>query len=808
MDDADRLYEQARVALTEHRTDEAAVLLQRAVAACPPWAVELGLRIRISQAWVGFERDGPTPARQALTAVVADAQRTRLPAVEASARSQIGILLARSGDLPGAWRALHRVDAAALPPADRMRVLLNRGTIASQVARYPEAVADLTSAADLARAEGLAPLEFMARHNLGWVQFLRGDTPAALAAMQAADEMPVDMDRSVLRLDRAKVLLESGLLADARDGLSETRHHAEGDQLLAEIDLALAQCHLLLGDHEAGHAAAQSAAVAFGARDEGFWERRARLLAIASRPSLEAALALRTTARELDDPQIARQSAEVALRAPLPDPCVVAVGTPLGRDLARDLSALARGPALSQQTSARLGQARQWVASGRPEKAREVLRAASRRLVRAQLGLASIDLRTALAVHGEAAAQLDLDLAAERGPVALLEVSERWRAATRGTPQQRPADDPELARMASQLRVLRSGLQPGDREMVRQIAELERGLREHTWMRVQQLPDQVTPLSHAQLRRAAIERDATLVVAVRRGDDLAAVVVSSSPTRLIELGSASRVVELVDATRADLSAHARLGASHPLSVPVRASLEARLGQLAAQVVEPLGSIAGPLVIVPSRVLSGLPWGALPPWVGRPVTVAPTASSWALTQREVVAPRVACVVGPELPAAPAEAAAVQRHWPGTPVTGLVRALTDADVAHVAAHGEHRGDNPLFSNLLTSEGPVWAHELEGAAIRASHVVLSACEVGRATHRPGDQPLGFTHTLLSCGVSCVVAPVAPIPDALAAQVMDDYHALLADGHDSASALAQATAISPAAGAWTCFGSTWRAS
>lgn len=828
MDDAAALFEQARAALTEHRTDEAAVLLERALVACAPDQLDLRLRIRISQAWVTFEREGGGPAQLALRAIAGDAHAAGLLAVHATAQSQIGILLARSGDLASAAKALARVDPGALPSADRMRLLLNRGTIASQVAHYAEAIADLTTAADLAHAEGVGPLEFMARHNLGWVLFLRGDIPAALAAMQQADEMPVGMDRSVLRLDQSRVLMESGLLVDARERLLSARGVAEGDQLVAEIDVALARCHLLIGHPDEAHAAALAAATTFAAREEGSWERRARLLAVAARPTVDDALALRQGMRTADDVQTARQASEVAVRAASgPDLARVSLDTELGRDLARDLAALVRDPALSQQTSARLAQAMQWVASGDPARARRVLRTASQRLVRAQLGLASLDLRTAMAVHGEAAAQLDLSLAADsslstsststssssrgssstsRGAVALLETSERWRAATRGAPQLRPADDPVLAELASRLRVLRADLQPGDAGARRRIAEVERDLREHTWARVGELPDRVSTLSHAGLRAAALERGATVVVAIRRGDDLAAVVLSDRPTRLVQLGSAPDVVDLIEATRADLSAHSRLGPSHPLSGAVMASLRARLDALTAHIVDPLGDLAGELVVVPSRVLSGLPWGALPPWAGRPVTVAPTASSWALTAAEVTAPRVACVVGPDLPGAPVEAAAVQHHWPGTPVIGLVNALTEADLVHVAAHGEHRGDNPLFSNLLTDEGPVWAHELEGAALRARHVVLSACEVGRATHRPGDQPLGLTHTLLTCGVSCVVAPVAPIADDLAARVMDDYHAGLAAGAPAAVALAEATADSPAAGAYTCFGSSWR--
>ncbi|NHB84374.1 CHAT domain-containing protein [Tessaracoccus sp. HDW20] len=139
--------------------------------------------------------------------------------------------------------------------------------------------------------------------------------------------------------------------------------------------------------------------------------------------------------------------------------------------------------------------------------------------------------------------------------------------------------------------------------------------------------------------------------------------------------------------------------------------------------------------------------------------------------------------------------------------LAEALADCDLVHVAAHGTHRGDNPLFSNLLLDEGIVVAHELDVGPVRASHVVLSACEVGRASHSPGDQPLGLTAAFLAAGVACVVAPVAPVGDRLAATVMARYHAGLIAGLDAATALSAAVNGTPAAGAYVCFGSSWRA-
>ena len=185
-------------------------------------------------------------------------------------------------------------------------MLMNRGTIASELRRFEEAAADLEAAALLAEDLGEAPVAFMARHNLGWIRFLRGDLPTALREMHDADALEVELDRSVARQDRARALLEAGLVGEA-------------------------------------------------------------------------------------------QPAEVG-------------------DLRADAVWLSRSPVVSLRLAGLLALATDAARRGETREARGILRRANATLVRAQLGLASLDLRTATALHGEAAAALDLDLAAPRGP--------------------------------------------------------------------------------------------------------------------------------------------------------------------------------------------------------------------------------------------------------------------------------------------------------------------------------------------------------------------------------------------------------
>lgn len=797
---ARQLYEQGRAALAEQHPAQARALLERAAGLCAD--DELALRIAISSAWVRFEEEGPAPALAELATAAARAGDLALPHLAAAAAVQVGIVHARSGDLDAARCVLDEVDAQALPIDDRARMLLNRGTIASQLHRFDDAARDLASAADLAEAHGAAQLAFMSRHNLGWVQFLRGDLPAALREMHDADALDVDLDRSVARLDLARVLLEAGLPTDAHELLRLARQGQSGAHQIAEIDLDLARSALLMGRAEEALAHARRAITAFCDRDEPAWLRRARLAELQAEPRPDRARSLLADALAAGDRVVAGQAAAVGLMAG-PDGADPS-------DLEAQARRLAESPVLSLRLAGLVALATSACRSGDVAAARGLLRRASVSLLRAQLGFASLDLRTAAALHGEQAAELDARLADGLGPEAIVETSEHWRAATRTAPRLHPSSDPRIAAAATDLRRRRVEHDPGSPRAAESslgILAAERELRSLTWGAGLPLPPSVVTLPMGSLEDAARRHHAVLVVTVLHRDEFIGVVLGDGEPRRVRLGGAQEVMGSLTGVHADLTANANVGPGHPVAGPVRASLAAGLDRLGALLAAPLADLPGGLVVVPTRGLSSVPWSALPPLRGRAVTVSPTASSWASASAVVVAPRVSVHCGPGVPHATEEAAAVSRAWRPTGTAGLLDALAHDDLVHVVAHGQHRGDNPLFSSLLLEDGPLFAHELEGAEIRASQVVLSACEVGRATQRPVDQPLGLTATLLAAGVTTVIAPVAPIGDRLAAEVMGRYHAELAAGSDAATALARASLADPGAGAFVCFGSPWRA-
>jgi CHAT domain-containing protein len=241
-----------------------------------------------------------------------------------------------------------------------------------------------------------------------------------------------------------------------------------------------------------------------------------------------------------------------------------------------------------------------------------------------------------------------------------------------------------------------------------------------------------------------------------------------------------------------------------------------LATLDEQLIRPLRLSDSRLIIVPTGTLGTIPWNGLPSLRGRPVVVSPSATAWlaAAARRDTaVIPTVVALAGPDLARSHEEVKAIGDVWPAATVlteaarrAELVAAMGSATVVHVAAHGEHQAENPLFSSIRLADGPLFAYELDQHVRAAEHVILSACELGQATIRPGDEALGLTSVLLHLGTRSVISGVARVHDDVAAEVMTRYHGLLASGVDSAQALAEASAAETSRPApFVCFGATW---
>ena len=778
-----------------------------------------------------YEVGGPTRSGEPLAAAADLAGAVRADDLAFVIHQTHGLQSLRSGAID---EALTHFGAAEplLPSAtdlDAAKMLLNRGVVNLERLDLPAARRDFARCLDrTAGRTELLTLAMMATHNLGWVEHLEGNLPAALRRMSEAAELGGGAAPAVALLDRARVLIEAGLTDEADATLraaAEQFRQGRAWASLAEAELSGAQVALLTQRFDLARRLAGSARRRFRRRGNEPWRRRAELVLLAGDlgagrpPGLLIGPALRLAdelaAEELTTyAEAARLLGCEALLAAGRRAEAAAVFATVAPPRRTDIIELR----LQQRTvAARLAQADGDVAGA----ARQVRRGLDE-LVGYQAQFGSVDLQTASALHGRRLAALDLELALGTGrPAEVFAALERGRAQSRRlVPVTPPAGASaaslvELRRLTSTLHEI--GADPARRaeaQAVRErVSRVTGQLRGLSWQSVGLKP------AHAgagllQVREQLAAQGRQLVMLGRHGDELVAVLLADGRPRLVRLRGAGHVNALARTVRADLDVVARSRLPETLRTSATASATHKLAELDALLLGSLGLPDAPLVVVPTADLSTLPWTCLPSLVGRPVEVAPTADAWwSRAGAEPLPARVVALAGPDVPAATQEVQRVAATWPGTRVfagpaaTGQAFAEDGptATIAHLAAHGHHVAQNPLFSSLDLADGPLFAYELDATQVPA-HVVLSACELGQATVRPGEESLGLTSVLLQLGARCVVSGVAEVADELAAEVMVDYHRRLAAGSDSAVALADATAAAGRPVPFVCFGAAVR--
>ena len=230
----------------------------------------------------------------------------------------------------------------------------------------------------------------------------------------------------------------------------------------------------------------------------------------------------------------------------------------------------------------------------------------------------------------------------------------------------------------------------------------------------------------------------------------------------------------------------------------RSGAELGLRRLTELLVEPLGlRPEDELVVVPVGALQQVPWPALHPG---PTSLAPSASSWARSLQPGDPPRehVVLVSGPGLPGAVAEVRALRSHHPDavvleppdSTVDAVAAALAGADLVHLACHGRLRADNPAFSSLVLSDGPLSVHEIDLRGLAPRRVVLAACDSAADVALEGNELFGFVTALFARGTTAVAASIVAVPDVDAVPLMCALHEQLVLGQRLAPALHAARA------------------
>ncbi len=200
----------------------------------------------------------------------------------------------------------------------------------------------------------------------------------------------------------------------------------------------------------------------------------------------------------------------------------------------------------------------------------------------------------------------------------------------------------------------------------------------------------------------------------RHAGDIYAVTVHRGSIALERLIEAERAADEVSSLLFSLTRLAH-GAGSARSLDAAAvAVDQSLDALRQWLLDPLISDGEAMTVVPTAALHRLPWPALDP--GRILTVVPSLESWMVASSRLRGlkgtPKASLVAGPDLPGAVQEVSRIARLYPNHRRRTGRNARTDlvlediegSDVAHLAAHGTFRYDNPSFSSLQMHDGPL--------------------------------------------------------------------------------------------------------
>jgi len=149
----------------------------------------------------------------------------------------------------------------------------------------------------------------------------------------------------------------------------------------------------------------------------------------------------------------------------------------------------------------------------------------------------------------------------------------------------------------------------------------------------------------------------------------------------------------------------------------------------------------------------------------------------------------------LPYALEEARAVAGLWGGVALIeeqasldALRQSAGSCRLLHLAAHGEFRGDNALFSGLALAGGWLTTLEIFNLHLQADLVTLSACQTGRSVVGGGDELFGLMRAFLAAGTASLVATFWTVEDRSTARLMQRFYERLVQGESRGAALRQA--------------------
>ncbi|HEY7397291.1 MAG TPA: CHAT domain-containing tetratricopeptide repeat protein [Gaiellaceae bacterium] len=712
--------------------------------------------------------------------------------------------------LPASEKALHTLRGSG-DDVWEARLSFNRGVVLAEIGDHVAARDELERARDLYSSLGFDVAAAEASIELGLLPSLAGDPLRSLIELEAIDTAPLsDFMACWLNLNRAEALLRLRLLPEARADLMRfeaTLARSGHQDNKARLDAA--RLALAAGDPDTAATIAASAKRSFAARQQPAFAAAAQLVRLAAdvaRGTITAS-AIRS-GRAAAETLAERGWRFDALRGRLLVARAAAVNgsVPL---LCRELDAarpLERKGTVIDRVELRHLEALLLLRKGDAAGGERRLRAGLDLLESYRAALGSLEVRATTGAFGVDLARAGLAIALESGnPERILAWAERLRASALRFPAVRPPADPQLRAAQAELRALsrRAHAAEGRGRPVAALLARQSDLEESIRARSRLVrSDAASRWAPPDLRAVARTLESRVLVEFVEGDGrLHATTLTHGSLSLHDLGEIDVSADL-DWMRFALRRLARGGLDGASRATTLANARAAADALGRQLLSPLRDAIGdaPLVIVPTGPLHAVPWGALPSLRGRPVSVAPSLSTWLdhATRARRRRPRVVLAAGPGLRHARAEINELRGLFDepavltgkDATVEATLTAIDGATLAHVACHGRFRADSPLFSSLELADGPLTALDIQGLRRAPDILVLSACDVALSERHPGDELLGLSAALIASGTRTIVASVVPVPDAAARRLMLAFHRTLVDGAPPAVALADAQA------------------
>ncbi len=730
----------------------------------------------------------------------------------AAARSlkQRGLILTRMGRLDEALEAYGRalpVIRAGRDETAEVRLLLNRSVVYMWQGADRAAIDDLEVALSIARRRGQSLQVAACAQNLGFVRGRLGEVPAALELFAEAEaeyrRLGDESGRvAVVLKDRAEVLAEVGLVEDALADVTDAVQMLElaGNVLdAAEARLTAARLAAVADDPYRSLDDASVAGRAFEDQHRQDWALLADLVAYAATVDLGQGTLDHGTRLALDlerrgwllEAQEARLSAAKA---------AIREGDTTGGLALLELAGSAASSAI-QRVQAHQARAVALATTRDAGGARAEVRRGLEELDRHRATLGSIELRARVAARARDLIQLGLQLAVDGGDaIDVLSTIESWRAASMRFPPVRPPDDEALADDMARIRSLDAEVRQAQsigasvEELIRRRAEIEGRVRRRSL--ASHGSGAEGPQALVDEAIGALGDRRVIAFFVDRGR-LGAVTVDGDRASLIDLDDAERVAGSTRSLVFMLHRMAGGVGSEASLAAAAAAFEDEVRELGRLLI-PAGDRDQALLVIPTGGLHRLPWQAIAP--GRCLSVVPSLGSWheALRRwRPADSESTALLVaGPDVPAGADEVRELSRRWPhhrtlsGSDATvgAVLAAFEPGDVAHIAAHGQFRSDNPLFSSIRLADGPLTVYDLERVLAMPSTVIVPSCDMAVSEVARADELLGFTAALLALGVTGVVAPVVPISDEATTPLMMALHERIRAGDPVGPALATA--------------------